>query len=212
MRSRAAARRLWCSTIYALVDCVQTDRRGSGYAPSGLAGLAVLVPGRAGLLVPGRSPTRGLPGGPGRWPTRVPAAPTTTPTSCAGSELDAPAPPAKEISELHGHPVPVDRGRPPRTLPAAVSPILIGTGAAYSGRRRGATPSSPSSWPWPSRSASTTPTTTPTGSAAPTGAGRPGPARRPAPRRAPRSRSRRSRLLLRRRWSGSRSWRSAACG
>ena len=39
----------------------------------------------------------------------------------------------------HGHPLPVARGRPPRTLPAAIAPVAAGTGAA-------AAPTASSSW------------------------------------------------------------------
>ena len=67
-------------------------------------------------------------------------------------------------------------GARPRTLPAAVAPVLVGTGAAFALSRANAAvrPARAARRRWRCRSASTTPTTTPTGSAAPTtpGSGR----------------------------------------
>ena len=63
-------------------------------------------------------------------------------------------------------------GARPKTLPAAVAPVAVGTGAAYEVGGAVVWKALLASWSRsPCRSASTTPTTTPTGSAAPTPTG-----------------------------------------
>ena len=124
------------ATIYALVDCVQTDRSRVRIMPKPVWLLAILVPvaGPVAWFLASARPPRA-----GRLAARVAGprgrgAPTTTPTSCATSDRRRPARTSPQRRNTSGAMATLSQwieGARPRTLPAAVSPILVGTGAAY---------------------------------------------------------------------------------
>ena len=128
------------ATIYALVDCVQTDRRRVRVMPKPVWLLAILVPVAGPLSLVPRRARRAR--GAGRPAARVAdprghAVLTTTRTSCAASDHRLTRPDERQPAAEGTLRRPMAtlsqwiEGARPRTLPAAVSPILVGTGAAY---------------------------------------------------------------------------------
>ena len=113
-------------------EVVSTTAQPSSTGSSGLAASCTRAA-AAGSLGTGAN---GVP-----LPSSTPASAANTPSGVPGTSrnLDmthrayGPPPDARlpaDTIDGHGHPCPVDRRRPPRTLPAAISPVLVGTGAA----------------------------------------------------------------------------------
>ena len=186
------------ATIYAFVDCVQTDRRLVADDAQARLALAVLVPvARADRLARGRASRRARrsratqgrgAGRPAREAREGHSDPTTTPTSSASCRRT----PQNSMATLSQW----IEGARPRTLPAAVSPIARRHRRRLPDRSRrlGVCRARPRRGPGPPGRGQLRQRLLRRHPRHRRGAGRAGAARRPAPRRARRrSRSRPSR-------------------